>query len=80
MAAAWPVDDLLYQMSILFWVLICLDLYRVGYFLTHRDRLNRRVLKPITDMAETAAALSANNLSDRISVEARKTSSRILRW
>src|SRR5699024_9209821 len=39
-AAAWPVDDLLYQMSILFWVLICLDLYRVGYFLTHRDRLN----------------------------------------
>ena len=23
-AAAWPVDDLLYQMSILFWVLVCL--------------------------------------------------------
>ena len=42
-AAAWPVDDLLYQMSILFWVLVCLDLYRVGYFLTHRDRLNHRV-------------------------------------
>ena len=71
-AAAWPVDDLLYQMSILFWVLVCLDLYRVGYFLTNRDRLNRRVLKPITDMAETAAALSANNLSDRISVEGAK--------
>ena len=45
-AAAWPVDDLIYQMNILFWVLLCLDLYRVGYFLNHRDRLNRRVLKP----------------------------------
>ena len=71
-AAAWPVDDLIYQMNILFWVLLCLDLYRVGYFLNHRDRLNRRVLKPITDMAETAATLSANNLSDRISVEGTK--------
>ena len=71
-AAAWPVDGLIYQMNILFWVLLCLDLYRVGYFLNHRDRLNRRVLKPITDMAETAAALSANNLSDRISVEGAK--------
>ena len=59
-------------MTVLFWTLLCLDLYRVSYFLTRRDRLNRRVLKPITDMAQTAAALSANNLSDRISVEGAK--------
>ena len=58
-AAAYPVDDLVYTMTILFWTLLCLDLYRVSYFLTRRDRLNRRVLKPITDMAETAATLSA---------------------
>ena len=31
-----------------------------------------RQIKPITDMAETAATLSANNLSDRISVEGTK--------
>ena len=71
-AAAYPVDDLAHTMTVLFWTLLCLDLYRVSYFLTRRDRLNRRVLKPITDMAQTAAALSANNLSDRISVEGAK--------
>ena len=71
-AAAYPVDALAHTMTVLFWTLLCLDLYRVSYFLTRRDRLNRRVLKPITDMAQTAAALSANNLSDRISVEGAK--------
>ncbi len=56
----------------LFWVLICCDLFRILYLVSHRKRLNRRVLKPISDMAETAATLSANNLSDRISVEGAK--------
>lgn len=69
---AYRVDDLLYTMSILLWVLLGCDLLRVLYFLKHRNRLNKKVLKPITDMAETAATLSANNLSDRISVEGAK--------
>ncbi len=58
--------------SILFWTLICLDLYRMVYFLRHRNRLNRKVLKPISDMVDAAAALSAHNLSDRISIEGTK--------
>lgn len=69
---AYRVDDLLFTMSIMLWVLLGCDLFRVLYFLQHRNRLNRKVLKPITDMAETAATLSANNLSDRISVEGTK--------
>ena len=70
--AAYPVDDLILTMTVVFWTLVCLELYRVAYFLSHRGRLNRKVLKPITDMAETAATLSANNLSDRISVDGAK--------
>lgn len=69
---AWRVDTLIYIMTVLLWTLVCCDLFRVVYLLRHRNRLNRKVLKPITDMAEKAATLSANNLSDRISVEGAK--------
>lgn len=57
---------------LLFWALIICDLYRMVYFLRHRNRLNKKVLKPISDMADAAAALSANNLSNRISIEGTK--------
>ena len=70
--AAWLVDDLLYTGSILFWTFLCLDLFRITVFLRRRNELNRKVLRPITDMVEKAATLSANNLSDRISVEGAK--------
>jgi len=72
LAAAYRVDGLLRFMKVIFWTAICLDLYRVLYFLRHRNGLNRVVVQPITDMAEKAAAVSANNLSDRISVEGAK--------
>ncbi|MEG0863978.1 MAG: HAMP domain-containing sensor histidine kinase [Clostridia bacterium] len=72
LVVAFPLQQLIYVGNILFWSLLCCDLFRVGYFMRHRNRLNRKVLKPITDMAETAATLSANNLSDRISVEGTK--------
>ena len=62
----------LYVYTVLFWTLICCDLYRVVFFLRKRGKLNRRVIKPITDMADAAAALSANNLSDRISIDGTK--------
>ncbi|MDD3334701.1 MAG: HAMP domain-containing sensor histidine kinase [Eubacteriales bacterium] len=69
---AYRVDNQMHIMNVMLWTLLCCDLFRVLYFLKHRNRLNKKVLKPITDMAETAATLSANNLSDRISVEGAK--------
>lgn len=71
-AAAYPIDRWLYTASILFWTLLCFDLYRVVCFLKNRNRLNRKVLRPITDMAEMAATISANNLNERLSVEGAK--------
>ncbi len=72
LVAAYRVGRLCYTLSIVFWAVLCLDLYRVVVFINRRHRLNRVVVKPITDMAEKAATLSANNLSDRISVEGAK--------
>ncbi len=72
LVAVFSLDRLLYTASLLFWALVCADLYRVAYLLRKRNRLSRKVLKPIQDMADTAAKLSANNLSDRISVEGTK--------
>ena len=72
LAASYCVDKLLYVMQIVLGTAFCMDLYRMLYFLRHRNGLKRVVVKPITDMAEKAAAVSANNLSDRISVEGAK--------
>ncbi len=68
----YPLDGLRRSLQVMFWVVLCTDLLRILYLLNHRHRINRKVLKPISDMAETAATLSANNLSDRISVEGAK--------
>ena len=73
MQAAYGVQPLLDRMQIVFWTVLCLDLYRVLYFLRRRNGLNRVVVQPINDMAAMAAAVSANNLSDRISVEGAKS-------
>lgn len=70
--AAWQVDRVLELLSVAFWTFVCIELFRVVCFLRQKNRLNRKVLKPITDMAEQAANLSANNLSDRLSVEGAK--------
>lgn len=72
LVAVFPLGNWLYVYTLVFWALVCCDLYRMVYFLRHRNRLNRKVLKPISDMADAAAALSANNLSDRISIEGTK--------
>ncbi|MBP3540888.1 MAG: HAMP domain-containing histidine kinase [Clostridia bacterium] len=68
----YPADVLMHTSKVLLWTLLCFDLLRIVYFLRHRNRLNKKVLKPITDMAETAATLGANNLSERINVEGTK--------
>lgn len=70
--AAWNVEELIRTSAVLMGTFLCIDLYRVVIFLRKRNRLNRKVLKPITDMAEMAATLSASNLSDRLSVEGAK--------
>ena len=69
LVAAYRITDVCRLAGTLYGVFVLMDLYRVLYFIKHRDRLNRRVLRPISDMAQAAAKLSANNLSDRISVE-----------
>ena len=72
MVIAFSLTYVLYLYTLLFWTLVCLDLYRVSYFLRHKYRLNKAVLKPIAEMTEAAATLSANNLSNRINIAGTK--------
>lgn len=69
---AYRVTQTVRQLTVLFWGFLCADLYRVVFFLRRRRTLNRRVLRPVSDMAQQAARLSAANLSDRLSVEGAK--------
>lgn len=69
---AYRITHLVRQLQVLFWTFLLIDLYRVVFFLNRRDGLNRRVLRPVSEMAQQAARLSAANLSDRISVEGAK--------
>ncbi|MBN1778246.1 MAG: HAMP domain-containing histidine kinase [Clostridiales bacterium] len=59
-----------YLLSLL--ALAITDLYRILYFLRHRRRLNKHVLRPIADMTMAAEKMSANNLSDRINLAGTK--------
>ena len=54
------------------------DLFRMGYFVAHNHRLDKRVLAPIREMTEQAEALSAANLSDRLNVAGTKNELRDL--
>ncbi len=69
---AFSLHYVMYVYWLLFSALICLDLYRVAHFLRRKYRLNKAVLKPISEMTEAAAALSANNLSNRINIAGTK--------
>lgn len=72
LAVAISLQQMLTVYWALFSMLICLDLYRVAHFLRRKYRLNNVVLKPIADMTEAAATLSANNLSNRINIAGTK--------
>jgi len=48
------------------------DLWRVWRFLRKRNRLNKTVLQPLREIADLAATLSANNLSNRINIAGTK--------
>ena len=52
--------------------ILLVDLFRMFYFFRHDQRLNRRVLSPIRDIASMAATLSENNLSNRINIAGTK--------
>ena len=52
--------------------LVFCDLWRVWRFLRKRNRLNKTVLKPLREIADLAATLSANNLSNRINIAGTK--------
>ncbi|MBR1685147.1 MAG: HAMP domain-containing histidine kinase [Clostridia bacterium] len=62
----------LYAGVVLLTFLIVADCLRMLYFLRHHHRLDRTVLKPIRDMTDMAATVSANNLSNRINVSGLK--------
>ena len=70
--AAFSLQYIGYLYTIVLCTLLCCDLLRVLQFLSKRYRLNKTVLKPIQDMTTAAAALSANNLSNRINIAGTK--------
>ncbi|MDD3411964.1 MAG: HAMP domain-containing sensor histidine kinase [Eubacteriales bacterium] len=61
-----------YVYSLLFWTLVCCELYRVAFFLRRRYRLDHTVLRPLKEMTDTAATLGASNLSNRINIAGTK--------
>ena len=52
-------------------IILC-DFFRMVYFFRHDQRLNRRVLAPIRDIASMAETLSESNLSNRINIAGTK--------
>ncbi len=72
LVAAFSLRYILYVYSILIWTLVGCDVLRVLSFLRGQYRLNRVVLKPISEITDAAAALSANNLSNRINIAGTK--------
>ncbi len=53
--------------------LLLLETLRVWALIRKSERISRRALRPITEIAETARRLSATNLSERIGVHGAKT-------
>lgn len=52
-------------------IILC-DIFRMVYFFRHDQRLNKRVLAPIRDIASMAETLSESNLSNRINIAGTK--------
>ena len=64
-------DFLAFWLMLMGGVILC-DLFRMLYFFRHDQRLNRRVLAPIRDIASMAETLSESNLSNRINIAGTK--------
>ena len=64
-------DLILCWLMLMCGVIVC-DLFRMLYFFRHDQRLNKRVLAPIQDIASMAETLSESNLSNRINIAGTK--------
>ena len=64
-------DLLIFWLMMMGGVALC-DLFRMLYFFRHDQRLNKRVLAPIRDIASMAETLSESNLSNRINIAGTK--------
>ena len=64
-------DILIFWLMLMGGVVLC-DLFRMVYFFRHDQRLNKRVLAPIRDIASMAETLSESNLSNRINIAGTK--------
>ena len=69
---AFSMEDWVHVYLVCLIALGAADLFRILYFIRHRRRLNKHVLRPIADMTKAAENLSANNLSDRINLAGTK--------
>ena len=67
-----PIRDAVHIWLMILSGLVLCDLFRMVYFFRHDQRLNRRVLAPIRDIASMAEALSESNLSNRINIAGTK--------
>lgn len=66
------IHDLwIFWMMLMAGVILC-DAFRMFYFFRHDQRLNKRVLAPIRDIASMAETLSESNLSNRINIAGTK--------
>lgn len=64
-------DVLVFWLAVMGGVILC-DFFRMIYFFRHDQRLNKRVLAPIRDIATMAETLSESNLSNRINIAGTK--------
>ena len=66
------IIDLIYFWSVVMAGVLLCDIFRMLYFFRHNQRLNKRVLAPIHDIASMAETLSDSNLSNRINIAGTK--------
>ena len=75
-STGWLVSLKIHDLWILWTMMMCgvilCDVFRMIYFFRHDQRLNRRVLSPIRDIASMAETLSESNLSNRINIAGTK--------
>ena len=72
----WLISLYIHDLWIFWLMMICgvilCDFFRMIYFFRHDQRLNKRVLAPIRDIASMAETLSESNLSNRINIAGTK--------
>lgn len=66
------IHDFVHVWLVMMGGIVLCDLLRMIYFFRHNQRLNKRVLAPIRDIASMAEALSESNLSNRINIAGTK--------